>query len=80
VRPALASFNGRVYLAWKGDGNTNLNVMVSTDGGRTFRAQAHLAERSRFRSSSWSVCSTARTGPSSSTIRLLIVASRRFSR
>ncbi|OJA84389.1 hypothetical protein BGV71_12420 [Burkholderia ubonensis] len=36
VRPALALLNGAVYLAWKGDGNDNLNVMVSTDGGATF--------------------------------------------
>jgi hypothetical protein len=33
VRPALAVLDGRVYLAWKGDGNDNLNVMVSTDAG-----------------------------------------------
>jgi hypothetical protein len=36
VRPALASLNGSLYLAWKGDGNDNLNVMVSTDSGQTF--------------------------------------------
>jgi hypothetical protein len=36
VRPALAMLNGAIYLAWKGDGNDNLNVMVSTDGGATF--------------------------------------------
>jgi hypothetical protein len=36
VRPALASLNGNLYLAWKGDGNDNLSVMVSTDGGQTF--------------------------------------------
>jgi Peptidase A4 family len=36
VRPALAMLNGSIYLAWKGDGNDNLNVMVSTDGGKTF--------------------------------------------
>lgn len=34
--PALATFNGALYMAWKGDGNDNLNVMVSTDGGQTF--------------------------------------------
>ena len=28
VRPALAVLNGRVYLAWKGDGNDNLNVSL----------------------------------------------------
>lgn len=36
VSPALASFNGNLYIAWKGDGNDNLNVMVSTDNGATF--------------------------------------------
>jgi len=36
VRPALAVLNGAIYLAWKGDGNDNLNVSVSTDGGATF--------------------------------------------
>jgi hypothetical protein len=25
-----------MYIAWKGDGNDNLNVMVSTDKGQTF--------------------------------------------
>jgi hypothetical protein len=34
--PALTSLNGRLYLAWKGDGNNNLNLMSSTDNGRTF--------------------------------------------
>jgi len=34
--PALASLNGRLYLAWKGDGNDFLNVMYSSDNGRTF--------------------------------------------
>jgi hypothetical protein len=36
VNPALAGLNGDVYLAWKGDGNDNLNVMVSTDAGASF--------------------------------------------
>lgn len=36
LTPALASLNGRLYIAWKGDGNDNLNVMVSTDNGATF--------------------------------------------
>jgi Peptidase A4 family len=34
--PALASLNGNLYLAWNGRGNEQLNVMVSSDGGRTF--------------------------------------------
>ncbi len=36
VSPTLASSNGTLYLAWKGDGNDNLNVMSSTDAGHTF--------------------------------------------
>ena len=36
VSPSLASCNGLLYLAWKGDGNDNLNVMVSADNGATF--------------------------------------------
>jgi hypothetical protein len=34
--PALASHQGRLFLAWKGSGNDNLNLMFSEDGGRTF--------------------------------------------
>ncbi|HEV2387204.1 MAG TPA: glycoside hydrolase family 18 protein [Candidatus Acidoferrales bacterium] len=34
--PALASHDGRLFLAWKGSGNDNLNVMFSSDGGATF--------------------------------------------
>ena len=36
LTPSLASLNGRLYIAWKGDGNDQLNVMVSTDNGVTF--------------------------------------------
>jgi len=36
LTPALASLNGNMYIAWKGAGNDNLNVMVSTDNGQTF--------------------------------------------
>ncbi|HZP25038.1 MAG TPA: hypothetical protein VFB04_16455 [Terriglobales bacterium] len=36
LTPAIASLNGRIYMAWKGDGNDNLNVMYSTDNGVTF--------------------------------------------
>ena len=36
VSPAIASLNGRLYIAWKGDGNDQLNVMFSADDGRTF--------------------------------------------
>jgi hypothetical protein len=34
--PAIASHNGNLYLAFKGSGNDNLNVMVSTDNGANF--------------------------------------------
>jgi hypothetical protein len=34
--PAIASLNGKLYIAWKGDGNDNLNVMCSPDNGMTF--------------------------------------------
>ena len=30
--PALATFNGRLFIAWKGNGNFHLNVMSSHDG------------------------------------------------
>lgn len=36
LTPALASLNGNMYIGWKGDGNDNLNVMVSNDNGQTF--------------------------------------------
>jgi hypothetical protein len=36
VSPSLASLNGNLYLAWKGDGNDNLNVEYSADNGVTF--------------------------------------------
>ena len=34
--PSVASLNGRLYIAWKGDGNDFLNVMCSADNGLTF--------------------------------------------
>jgi hypothetical protein len=36
LTPSIASLNGCLYIAWKGDGNDNLNIMSSTDGGVTF--------------------------------------------
>jgi hypothetical protein len=36
LSPSLASLNGRLYIAWKGDGNDFLNVMYSADNGTTF--------------------------------------------
>jgi len=46
LTPALASLNGNMYIAWKGDGNDNLNVMVSTDNGNTFHNKFISAETS----------------------------------
>src|SRR5438270_2562960 len=34
--PSITSFNGRLYIAWKGNGNDFLNVMYSDDNGVTF--------------------------------------------
>lgn len=44
--PAIASFGGTLFLAWKGDGNDYLNVMQSTDGGRSFFGKYTSFERS----------------------------------
>ncbi|TCZ58777.1 M12 family metallopeptidase [Roseicella aquatilis] len=44
--PALASHRGNLYLAFKGSGNDNLNVMVSTDNGATFGRKHVSAETS----------------------------------
>jgi hypothetical protein len=30
--PSLASHDGRLFIAWRGDGNEQLNIMFSTDG------------------------------------------------
>jgi hypothetical protein len=50
LTPALASLtvnnNNNLYIAWKGDGNDNLNVMLSTDGGNTFHSKLTLPETS----------------------------------
>ena len=37
VSPAIASWNENLYIAWKGDGNNNLNLMYSADDGETFQ-------------------------------------------
>lgn len=44
--PGLASHNGRVFLAWKGAGNDNLNLIFSDDGGTTFRGKTILSDTS----------------------------------
>jgi Peptidase A4 family len=37
--PAIASVNGLLYVAWKGDSNDNINVMFSTDNGHSFKGK-----------------------------------------
>mgnify|MGYP001438362551 CR=1 FL=1 len=34
--PALASLDGRLFLAWKGSGNDNLNIIFSSNNGASF--------------------------------------------
>jgi hypothetical protein len=46
VSPALTSFNGRLYIGWKGNGNNFLNVMYSNDNGKTFGNKHTSTERS----------------------------------
>jgi hypothetical protein len=46
VSPALTSFNGRLYIGWKGDGNNFLNVMYSNDNAKTFGNKHTSTERS----------------------------------
>jgi hypothetical protein len=42
--PALASHAGRLFLAWKGSGNTGLNIAVSDDNGATFHGKPRVPE------------------------------------
>ena len=44
--PALASFEGRLFIAWKGSGNDNLNVAFSSDNGATFSGKHTSSETS----------------------------------
>jgi hypothetical protein len=46
--PALAMLSPWVILAWRGSGNPQLNVAVSTDGGVTFPAVTTLGDTSKF--------------------------------
>lgn len=45
--PALASLDNVLYLAWKGDGNDNLNV-ISSDDGSNFGGKITSAETSPY--------------------------------
>ena len=42
--PALASHNGRLFLAWKGASDDALNLMFSDDNGATFRGKRTFGE------------------------------------
>ncbi|MFF9627259.1 hypothetical protein, partial [Streptomyces griseosporeus] len=42
--PALASHGERLFLAWKGAGNTHLNVMFSDNNGATFKGKRVFRE------------------------------------
>jgi hypothetical protein len=44
--PALASHGGRLFQAWRGSGNDDLNLAFSGDGGATFQGKATFAESS----------------------------------
>ncbi|MGE4043592.1 MAG: sialidase family protein [Acetobacteraceae bacterium] len=46
LAPALASHGGRLFLAWKGSGNDNLNLMFSEDNGATFKGKRTLSDTS----------------------------------
>jgi hypothetical protein len=47
LTPALASLNGNMYIAGKGDGNDNLNgqVICTLRGTRTTRAISDVTDR-----------------------------------
>jgi kumamolisin len=40
--PALASHDGRLFIAWKGSGNAQLNILASDDDGKTIAARQTL--------------------------------------
>jgi hypothetical protein len=42
--PTLASLNGKLYVAWRGVGNNQLNVLCSADGGMTWGGKFVSAE------------------------------------
>jgi hypothetical protein len=44
--PALASHDGRLFIAWKGSSDNNLNVMFSSDNGATFHGKHISTETS----------------------------------
>jgi hypothetical protein len=46
MTPAIAASGNLVFLAWKGDGNNELSVMCSADGGLTFGGKFISREQS----------------------------------
>ncbi|MEO6502436.1 MAG: sialidase family protein [Jatrophihabitantaceae bacterium] len=46
--PAVASYNGRLFLAWRGSGNPQLNMSVSNDGGASFGGKRVFGDTSPF--------------------------------
>ena len=46
--PALASFKGRLFIAWKGKGNYHLNVMSSRDGTNWHNKKVFVNENTFF--------------------------------
>jgi hypothetical protein len=46
LRIALAIHQGLLFLAWRGSGNDNLNLVFSTDGGATFTGKQTFGDTS----------------------------------
>jgi len=46
TRPSLAFLGGRLFAAWRGSGNDNLNLIYSDDGGRTYSGHVIFGETS----------------------------------
>ncbi len=47
ARPAVACLENRLFIAWKGSGNDNLNLAFSEDNGKTFGGKTTLDESSK---------------------------------
>lgn len=46
--PAIASHGGRLFIAWRGSGNEQLNLAFSDDDGRSFKGTTTLGDESDF--------------------------------
>jgi hypothetical protein len=51
VSPVMASHNDRLYLAWKGSGNNQLNLAFSEDQGLSFAGTMTFGDSSEFQPS-----------------------------